>query len=443
MTDVSFFVVFFENIYFFCFLMLFCMSMLYFSVRNISLAGCFDPIHFYWTFTFGTAYGIVTGLFFLGHISSYLFFVIFLYGMVFICALRIFLLVPAVFFRLSPSRFLIPQRRGSFEFVCLLLVYLCTLTFIANFVGFGMFAETNRFEQNRGYGAFVRLADAIGPFVTAYIALVVYRRIRLYGFTIKSSLLVLFLVFIILFGAILNGAKFALLGSVYTIFVAISIFDVRPRFKISHLLFVFISALFFALATLSMNLDRADFDRSAGPSYIGGESVLLERLVLRIIANADKYYFSLPGDVIEELETDSALVRFAAPIVGVTQLSSYLGYEVNLYDVGKQIIMHFYPAHDVAGGPTSHFDLFTYKYFGLEFGWIFVIFIAFLLSAILRSAAPARGNIYYSSLVAALWVRSLAVLLEPTIGVAYVLDLVIIFSIIKLCGLLIPRRSFT
>ncbi|WP_426146450.1 hypothetical protein [Polaromonas sp. DSR2-3-2] len=441
MSDIDFFAIFFSNLPLFLMAMLLMTSLLYLSVRNTTLAGYFDPIHFYWTFTFGTAYGIIISLYVLGFIENYLFLMVSGYGILFIVSFRFFIQVLTNPFKKVIDLFLVPVDDGYVEFLFALVCYLLLILTIMWFVGLGMFAETNRFEQNRGFGAFVRLADALRLFVVAYISLLILNRYKKNGRpSFGAFLLIIFFILLIVLGAVVNGSKFALLESIYAIVLAVCIYREKPKFKVFAVVATFSVILGFALLVLSINLDKSGFDKDAGPAYMAGNSVLLERLLLRVLANADKYYFSLPGNVVDNLEVDSVIVRFISPLIGETQMSALLGYNVGDYGLGRQTIMYHYPSFDVAGGPTSHFDLFAYVFFGLGFGWIFVIFVSFVLSSLLLLTKTGKNNIFYSALVAAFWLRGLALLLEPPMGLAYVFDIFILFFIVKVFGLCVKSK---
>jgi len=441
MSDFDFFIDFFDNLALFISLMVFMSMTLYISVRTVAPAGYLDPIHFYWTFTFGSAYGVVLGLFFLREIDFELLSLVTFFGLVFIFSFRYFSRHPKKRFHSYFDRLLVPQGEGKLEFTIVLLVYLVILGLIIAFVGVGMFAESNRFEQNRGFGPLVRVADALRLFVVAYVSLAIvkrYRRNKRLG--LNTVALILALLLLIVVGSVVNGAKFALLEAIYAIFVASAIFTERPKFRLWLALSVLVSALIFALLVLSANLNNDAATRGAEATYMEGNSLVVERLVLRVLANADKYYFSLPNHVIDELKTDNVVVAFLTPFVGVGKMSSLVGYDVSEYSIGRQTLMYFYPENDVAGGPTSHFDLFAYKYFGWFGGPLFVLFISFLLSSIMFLTKCGQGRIFYSSLVAALWLRSQAIILEPTVGLSYIFDIFLLFFVVKIACACFRRR---
>lgn len=441
MGSGDFFEVFFSHLDLFLILMFVFSSTLYFCVRGVAPAAYLDPIHFYYTFTFGTSYGIIVGLYSLGYISGYIFSVVMSYGVLFVMLLRLFVHLSRhkkfSIFRV----FLVPRGEGSFQFFIVLLVYVFLLVFLWTQVGLGVSAETNRFEQNRGFGAFVRVADGIRIFVLAYLTLVVYRRwLEERKISLKSMGLIFFILVLIVVSSAINGAKFAMLEGLYSCFVAMAIFYKKPKFNIIYAACIFLLALVFAMFVLSSNLEKKGLDVDAAPSYMPGGDVLTERLVLRILSNADKYYLTLPGGVLDKLQTDDLWVRFVAPMVGTTRLSSMLGYNVNNYNVGRQALLYYDPNYEIAGGPTSHFDLFVYKYFGNYFGWMWVTFSAFMFAVFIVLSRQGCGDIYFCAIVTTLWLRSLPMLLEPTVGFAYVLDIFIIFTLIKLFCSVLPRK---
>lgn len=433
MSDFEFFLTFFGNLEIFLPLMGVSMLVLYFSVRSLAPAGYLDPIHFYWTFTFGSAYSVVIGLFALGYVELRLFLMIVFFGLLFIVSFKLFSKARKSPLQGAFVRLLVPRGNGTLEFTVVLVVYVLALGLIISFVGFGMFADTNRFEQNRGFGPLVRVADALRLFVVAYLSLSLINRYRSAGrVTIRVVLHGFALLLLILIGSIVNGSKFALLEAIYAVLISISVYFKKPKFRLWVLVSVALSALTFALLVLAANLKNDAVARDAEPSYMAGDSLVLERFVLRILANADKYYFSLPNHVIDELQTDNVVVAFLSPLVGSGRMSALVGYDVNEYGIGRQTLMYFYPDNDVAGGPTSHFDLFAYKYFGWIGGPFFVVFLSFLFSSIMLLTKGSQSRIFYSSLVAALWLRSQAVMLEPTIGLSYIVDIFILFSLVKI-----------
>lgn len=429
MNSFDFFRIFFADVHLFLFLMVFFPALLFFSVGKSTLAGYLDPIHFYWTFTFGTAYAVVTGLFLKGYVSTFHFYLILGYGLLLIISLRLFFKSNLISIPKLVNVLCVPRRGQEFCFFMVLGVYLSITIYIVFLSGAGILAETNRFEQARGYGHFVRLSEALRLFLIAYISLWLLNNKVSYGYSLKFIIGCMFLIIFIGYSSAINGSKFSFLEAIYSSIVAVALFSgKKPKFRIIRTLVLFFSALAFALLVLSINLKNNDIDTSDDAMFLGGGSVVLERLVFRILGNADKYYLGLPEDVVEKIDTDNILVRMASPVIGITNLSAMLGYNVGDYSVGRQILLHHNPEREVAGGPTSHFDLFFYKYLGLYFGCIGIFLMSYVIASIAALRSYSRNKIFLSSVSAALWLKCLPMLLEPTVGFAYLLDIVMVFA---------------
>ena len=439
MSDTDFFDLAFGNLGLLLSCMVFVMALFYFCIRGKAVAGYLDPVHFYWTFTMGSAYGVVLFMYVSGKLETYLLLILFSYCSMFmivysICHGR------ALWFPKMVRLFLVPEGKGRSEFIVVVILYSLLALFLIINVGFGSSAETNRFEQNRGFGAFVRVADGFRLFIISYLTLWIGRRFRSKNVNFVTVLMIGGLFLDILISSFLNGAKFAILESIYAVILVLFFAKFSVRVGFTKLFLLGVTVLLFAGYILTRNLENSGVDVSERGVYMPNSSVLVERLVLRVFANADKYYFALPGNVIERLETDSFFLQMLSPLVGVTTLSNAVGHPVNDYTVGRQSLLYWYPTFDVAGGPTSHYDLFAYKYLGYAGGLLFVMMLSFVLSSISTMSRVAGSDFYYA-LAATLWLRALPMLLEPAIGLSYILDIFILFFVIKVFGMIL--RAFS
>ncbi|CAA6812516.1 MAG: Unknown protein [uncultured Sulfurovum sp.] len=431
MERYLFYMTFFENIDLFFLSMLSTTFLTYISLRKLSIAGILDPLHFFWTFTFGTAYGIVLALYINGNVTTYTFSIIFSYALCLVIFINFFLKIKITPFNRIFSKLFITQHEPKLLYYFVLILFIINTLIIINYIGFGFLAEDNRFEQNRGMGIFVRVFAVFRIFFISYFTLLIYRTYIKYGvfsFTFLTKLF-FFLPFIV-FTALLDGAKFAFLESILTIVVTLYI--VNKNIKISNLkiLIITISSLAFALIVYSVNLSNNGLaDKES--KYIPGTPFVVEALSFRVLANADKYFLSLPNDVIEEVETKPIYIRLLAPVIGSTRLSKMLGYDVNNYSIGKQILLYWHPKFDIAGGPTSHFDLFAYKQLGYLGGFLWVVFTAFILVGIKNLALMSFHIKFATAVFVVLWIRSFPLLIEPPLGLAYILDVFIIFGVMS------------
>lgn len=130
-----------------------------------------DPAHFYITFTFGTAYSIIFGLGYLGYISVDKYFIIILFALSLFISIYISARVRTKLNVFINTVAIPTNSNGKVEFYFALVSFLfCSLITIYN-AGFGLFADTNRFEQNRGIGVFVRVTDCLRLFIIPYMYL--------------------------------------------------------------------------------------------------------------------------------------------------------------------------------------------------------------------------------------------------------------------------------
>ncbi|MFX4276706.1 hypothetical protein ACOL3G_02355 [Aliarcobacter butzleri] len=429
MAPLDFFIYAIENWYLVGLWTIFFGFLLYFAVKKIAVGGIFDPIHLSYTFTFGTKYAIVCSLYFSGYISNYLFFVVVLFGISFYLTLIYFSNKKQIYFNRMFS-LLVPKNNSHFEFKIIFLIYSFIALYIVSKIGFGFFASTNRFDNNQGYGAFVRITDVLGTFIIAYLSIVYYERYkRLKRNDLKQYLHYVFLFIFIVFFTILNGAKAAFIFALITIVLAIRASG--NKFKISFIkgTILLSIATFFAIIGLYINLLNNNMESSGEGQHIKGVPVVAEKFIHRILANGNQSYMSLPNDVIKQIKTDNIFIRLLTPIIGTSQMSRIVGYPVNNLGVGRQIIL-YYTDMDVAGGPTSHFDLFSYVYFGIG-GIVFVIFLGYLLGSINKLLKTGyQKSIFFIALVSTLWIRSMAIILEPAVGLAYIFDVIIIFFLL-------------
>lgn len=433
-----FYQVFFNNIGFFCVFLILVPLILYFIVNKISVTRNYlDPAHFYITFTLGTAYAIVCGLYFLDIINFLKFSLIIGYGILFLISLAIFSRARGDLFYRAFSTLLVPKGTGKFEFKIAFIAYVICATIVVAFVGFGFFAETNRFQQNKGFGVFVRVLDGMRLFIISYLTIIIYKK--------KTSgtnrvTIYIFLMFFCLFSSVLNGAKFALLESVYA--VLLTLFFVRGKLKIGfvRVTVIFSVILAFALGAYAINISNNGLS-AVQSKYIPGVPYVFEALFLRVLANADKYFLSLPNNVIDLIQTKPSLYLFMSPIIGSGTTTGLLGYNVSDFSIGKQILLYWMPGFDIAGGPTSHFDLFAYVNFGVIGGLVWVIITGLILGSITKLRRHVIDNDFSIALLVVLWLRSLALILEPPLGIAYIFDVFLMFTLIKLFSLILRKVS--
>jgi hypothetical protein len=423
MNSTKFLLLAFDHIGFLLALSIILVLLLYRMTSRIA-GGVSDPFHFYYAFTFGTSYAVVGLLAFLGYIGLPEIALIVGYGLIFLLCYRLFS-------RLSfpPVQRAIRLWKGGVTFFRLaLLLYILAALIYVSLAGFAFLSES-RFETNRGVGFLVRIMDPLRLFIVGYVAIIVagYRGRR-------TALLWCGLGLFALASSLLNGSKFALLESAYVAAVAVAVRSGRKALPLKKVfwpaLLVLLLATGYALTQLFFNF-KADASPAANTTqYISGTPLLLEQFAVRIVSNGDMYYLGLPSEVLHSIRVDHPLVQLFGPIIGGGAISSLFGYDVNNTDVGRQIILYWDPFYPVSGGPTNHFDLTAYVYFGPILGTLFVMILALILAQINRLKQHRYSTVGCAA-VAALYCRSLAILLNPATGLALISDILVVFSLLS------------
>lgn len=430
MPAIDFYTLLLGNVTEFLLWNLFCFVMLYIPLRRILKGGFFDPMFLVFVVGFSTNYAVVLFLFSNDLVSIELFLMVLVYAFLFILLFSVFTLRGANPFFRKYVNIVVNGGAGTSTFVLILSIYMVISAYLITQIGFGFFADSNRFENSRGFGAFVRILDLCSVFIISYGALYVAGRTVGYYKLLGYLLISLF----VLYSSIINGAKISVIFALITIVFSLKLEGYIKRVGFIKVILIGVFGFFFVLAALWVNLVNNDIEVTAESENISGVPVVVDRLFHRIVANGNTSYLLLPNNVIDLIEKDSALVRFLTPVVGITQMSRVMGYNVGDYSVGRQALLHYHRDVEVSGGPTSHFDYFSYVYFGYFGGLVFVSFLAYLLagmgSAIIWKSKN-TGNIYFSALLVTLWVRGVIVIVEPTVGLAYLFDAIVFFTFIS------------
>lgn len=414
-------------------------SALFFIYRKLVPGGSYDPFHLFVAINLGTAYAVVFSLYQFGEISNRIFVMILSYAFVLFVSLYVFLKYKVSIKQLNSffRAILTPKSSGYVEMIVIIGVYFVLSVFLINSSGLAAFTDTNRFEQAKGVGAFVRVLDLFRLIIIAYFTISIFdkrKNSEVSNTKHYSKLALLF--FFVVFSSLQNGAKFALFESLFTMLIALKAKNIPVKINFYKVALVFAISTVFALVVLSIGLKR-DVDADKG-LYTETSNPLLDRFIFRILSNGDMYYLSLPNDVIDKIDKDNVAVRIGAQVFGNTPMSKLLGYNVSNYSVGKSILLYHDPNFELAGGPVSHIDLFSYIYLGY-FGYLFTILVAYMIFSVAHSISNANNSTFYAAILSAMWLRCLAVLIEPPVGIAYVIDILVIMMLINLFGFFVRK----
>lgn len=438
MNDLDFITLILNNIPLFVVILASILGVSYWSVSSITYAAALDPLHFFYTFALGTKYAVFAFLLSLGYISYTLAFMVTLYWVILVLSLNFYSSRNFRFFKLIINH-TPPSERFVFNFIGGL--FLIFGVYLISSIGFGVFAETNRFDNNIGHGGTVRIFDSLAIIVFSLGGIKLLRYWR------NSSRFFVFYGVIFIAAAftysLINGAKSSLLIIGYATILSIKIYDKSIKFSRQMILSLLLLSTMFALLGLYLNLRMNDVTEDASGMGLEGPMLMVYSFLHRIVANGNQTYLGLPDQVINFITTDSVITRFIIPFVGATNLSNWLGYDVTDLSVGRQILLYHSGGYlPYGGGPTSHYDIFSYVYFGLAGGAFFVLFLAYIVGTMNFMIHRARGaSPVLIAFLASIWVRGLNILIEPPTGFAYIVDLLLLYFAIVIIDKLIKNLS--
>ncbi|MCU6345520.1 hypothetical protein [Enterobacter quasiroggenkampii] len=399
------------------------LSISLFLLSNWKVKNIMDPFHFYYAFTYGTGYAIILILFVHGLVDVYFFSYLLFSGTLFFL---IFCFSSgsrvkynhSLFNRLSIS--IMDQERFILKFLSIL--YLSLFVFYLSQVSLTMFF-TSRFEANRGLGIIVRLMDALRVVLAGW-----YFYYYLHGRKKRFFIIALLISAI---GALISGAKFAFLEQIYVLCV-VGFITTRKTFKFNlrSLFLILIIASCFLLFSLYFISKLSVMIGYTSSQYIPGAPVALELLLLRILANGDAYYLSLTEHVLDTVIVEHPWLQLLSNTFGNSVMAKLFNIDFSNLDVGRQIWLYWYPNDPVMRGPTNHFDLAGYAYFGYAGGLIFSAVIGYVIGVVNSwKLFCNNSSAVVVAFVAALYCRSLPLILNPSVGIAYMVDIYIILFV--------------
>lgn len=418
-----------------------CAVILFLAIRPVIVGGIFDPLVLALVITYSVNYAVVALLWQMGKTSFLLTALVLGYGVVMLSIFRWMSRRRRPSLLLGLYRHMSPRSIGIQVYRLSLAVYLVLSLLIISSIGLGIMAETNRFDAARGFGGYIRVLDFLAPFIISYSTASIFTSRR--RIVLKMLVLALF----ILFAAMVNGAKISVIFSLFTIFFTLSIMDIKVKINRVVAVACLVAGLAFSLVALSINMRQNQVDESLVNTGLTGPALVLERFAYRVVASGDTSYLLLPNNVIDKIKRDSVLVRFIAPFIGITTASQVFGHAVGDYSVGRQALLYYDSNNEIAGGPTSHFDLFGYVYFGPIGGFLFAAAVGALLGSINRTIHIVRRsptvppNHFRVALVVTLWTRAVLVIIEPTVALAYIVEVLVFFSVASLSLQSLSRRS--
>lgn len=405
-------------------------SALYFATRNIA-GNIVDPFHFFYSFTFGTSYAVVCLLAVTGNVGLTGVSVVGGYGLLFLLTYRLFSKV-TLWKGLQFNRRI--SMGGGWLFAIACLLYLVIAIVFLKAVGFGAFLRS-RYQIGQ-YNLLALILDPLRLLIAGYMAILI---VNCHGPNrkITRALLVCAELFFVVFSSLVNGSKFSFLESAYAAAVAIVVSRgsaATPwRKLVKPLSAVLGIAIAYAVSQQYLNSQASGIsgERPTDAVYTRGP-LLLDQFGMRIVNNGDIYYYVLPTPVFENIVIDHPFVLMFSDVFGGKLMGALFGVDVTKSgDIGHQAMGYWYGDYNADVGPTDHFDLDAYKFFGPFGGMIFVLCVAFTMACV-NKLKKGRYDTAGCAVVAAVYIRSLIILLSPHVGLAFLEESVILFSVLAI-----------
>jgi len=396
--------------------------------------GLFDPFHFFYSFTYGTAYAVVALLACTGHIGIMEISIVAGYGLLFLIGYLFFSRVS--FGKLWPRKTVL-SLGGKTTFLLALFLYLVVAAIFLKDVGFAAFLPS-RFQIGR-YNLLALIMDPLRLFIAAYVTLLIIRCSGANKRLKRVLLSCIGLIFIVL-SSLINGSKVSFLESAYAGLVAVAVSGVEIPWKkaIKPILLVLTIATAYAVGQQYLNLQASGgTENQPGYDMYSKGPLLLDLFAMRIVNNGDIYYYALPAPVFSNIVIDHPFALLFGDIFGGKLLGSLFAIDMDQsVDIGHQTMGYWYGNYHGDVGPTDHFDLDAYKFFGPLGGIVFVLCLAFIVSSVSR-LKKGRYDIAGCSAVAAVYMRSLVILLSPHVGLAYLEESVVLFVFLAILAKLL------
>lgn len=398
--------------------------MVYF-LRRFVIGGILDPFHLYYSFTYSTSYAVIIMMMIEEKVDYFLSCLVFCYGLIFILTIA-YLSLNRVSLGRFPSVLVNSFRCSHRAILIILFMYIFFVLVVVYSKGFSLFTSTNRFEDNKGVGPLVKFLYMATLFVIAYCS------IRIMGVIgrCKRWLFRLILLIFMIFNAIISGAKSDMLVYFLIAVLAAAAYDKNNKPSVLAIASILIVSTVFAFVVLFFNFSSV---LSADFPFTDLLGLIAERFMDRVFSNGDMYYMGLPNDIIDRISVDNFIIVLTTPLVSTSVMSNLAGYDVNMYDLGRQLLLYHYSNVSIAGGPTDHFDLFAYKYFGVFIGAIFVFLFSLYMYVLRTFLLNCSGNAFLCSMFSVIWVIGLECLMKPGLILGNLIFPLLFFIVVKLC----------
>lgn len=432
MSDIEFINIAFDAPWTYCVAVIGATFFLYLLLRRYLHAGVFDPFFVGFVFAYGISYGSLLFLMIREEVSI-------TKGQVFLLYLLVFIVTftNASHRKLRASRsFESPARATELSklhfglLACSVIYFGASIAYVSK-AGIPLFAEYNRFQQASGSGLYIRVTDALSPILLSLLvigSLVSNQKRRYYR---------LGAILFVVISAAMSGAKISVLFSVLTVILVVSMLGRIDRWFLMRSTFLVGLGVLAALLALHINnLNNAIVEGDTQTS-ITGVGLVIEKFVYRVMAFADTLYMLVPEDIIDELAPVPIHMQIVSAFLGSGYANELFQIDINELVLGRQAILHHHPGLEVAGGPSTHFDLFAYHQFGISGGAVYVGVVGVILGILNKRlsmnsvGSGLRLDPILVAINASLWVRGILLLNAPVLGFAFLVEILVVWFFLK------------
>ncbi len=317
------------------------------------------------------------------------------------------------------------KRIASILYVIFFSVYVISVGLTYILLGIPLFKES-RLDTYSGSG--IGILERMIPFCQIYcIFYSFYLWKNSTGLFNSKRIITIFSFFLFAVVGILSGSR-----SSFYIFLFIywgyCYYYTRDVQKLSRYYKFFIIGI--AISLLSFSLQSGSYNLLGSLSSFG----------LRAISSGDNYYMALPNDMWKQVETGPWFNHLFYGLLGPVKIIG--GSNAPPPPIGFQLTWLVNPTiYGQSTGPLSSPALLGFLYFGWG-GIVFSIIIGIFVSLVIfRLPAILPKGIISSILCTYIYIQMLSFIGDPTLGMAYLFDMLFNIFILVLLILLINRPS--
>lgn len=278
----------------------------------------------------------------------------------------------------------------------------------------------SRFEAATGSGLLIRAIEASAVILMCFFPLKGSSRKYL-----PSSILIGVLFFAIS-STIVAGSK----GGALEAFLWFVFFSDRLGRRISKIKIIswIVLSLTVALIVLWYNLNEIGIDAFSLQGQYSNMPLIFEKLLVRLIASGDMYYFTLSPGVEHSISVAYGLFQIPFQILGTGFVNSIANIDLGSNEPGRQAYLYWYPNAPM-GGPTNHLDLAFYFYIGPILGIFGVAVTSFVIGWLHGTVTKPETYSPSLALFMVIYCKMLLAFASPSVAIQRVVDALLLMLV--------------